>query len=276
MEYKLIYGVIHYDEYGEIHHGIIQPMLFDARHTKTRDKVINTIKQTMVNMISDHCENRFDRGPITDIIINDIEETNYILDRCIDFNITNDLKKVAKINYSEEDNELWLYGFIYETTPELFKSPESELNMLSDKASLTQMIDNMYSNTIFNYKDIFFISYYAIMPDYDTEDRYDYVGGFKSISKNLYDFLKKEQKDFITQAKSFMRFIYDDAYVDVDEEFNNINIVNRMSMTNILKRNGQSLHDIIRSGINIAIEDRNGLYVYNDIQIVPLVSYTGR
>lgn len=148
--------------------------------------------------------------------------------------------------------------------------------MLSDKSSLTQMIDNMYSNTIFNYKDIFFISYYAIMPDYDTEDRYDYVGGFKSISKNLYDFLKKEQKDFITQAKSFMRFIYDDAYVDVDEEFNNIDIVNRMSMTNILKRNGQSLHDIIRSGINIAIEDRNGLYVYNDIQIVPLVSYTGR
>ena len=99
---------------------------------------------------------------------------------------------------------------------------------------------------------------------------------FKSISKNLYDFLKKEQKDFITQAKSFMRFIYDDAYVDVDEEFNNINIDNRMSMTNILKRNGQNLHDIIRSGINIVIEDRNGLYVYNDIQVVPLVSYTGR
>jgi len=73
-----------------------------------------------------------------------------------------------------------------------------------------------------------------------------------------------------------MRFIYDDAYVDVDEEFNNTNIDNRMSMTNILKRNGQSLHDIIRSGINIVIEDRNGLYVYNDIQVVPLVSYTGR
>ena len=37
-----------------------------------------------------------------------------------------------------------------------------------------------------------------------------------------------------------------------------------------------NINQIIRSEINIAIEDRNGLYVYNDIQIVPLVSYTGR
>lgn len=276
MQYKMIYGVMHYDERGDMRYEIITPMLYDTRHNKTREKIINVIKTNMNSIIENECENRFGRCVNNAPNIRDYENNpNYFLhDSAALFNQTNNLTLLSNINYSEDENELYLYGSIYEITPELFKTPESEFaGFAESKENKHRFLDeHMYRDLIF--KDFFFVSRYITVPDYDFDERYEYVGGFKTISSNLYELLKKEQKDFPEQAKAFYEFSYRDA---VDEcPFEELRICNDMTMMAMARRYPVNLENVIRRSPSISVDDGNGYFVNCSINIVPVVSYMGR
>lgn len=276
MQYKMIYGVLHYDEDEDMSYDIVTPMLYDTRHNKTRERIIEQINQSMHSMIENRCEMRFGRCVEHAPGYNRYEDnnTNFLLDRGALFNQTNHLTQLASISYSEEDNNFYLYGSIYETTPEVFKTSESELsNFVESNERKYRFIDeHMYGDLMF--KDIYFASRYVTIPDYDFDERYDYVGGFKAVSKNLYEFLKKETKDFTEQAKDFYTFSYREA---TDEcPFEELRIHNELSIAAIARRNPVNLDNVIRRNATIYVDDGNGYYVSCSITVVPVVSYMGR
>lgn len=283
MNYKLIYGIVHYDEDGNDYFNIITPMVYDARYLKTRSKIIENIKRNMLKNLDESMNNRLGHtyGDVEFRDEQNLQNITYIADNILEFNREHHLKTIGMFNYSEEDNDFYSWGELFETEIDFFKSKESELAMFNKAESfLGNTEENMYDLKI---KNIMYTSFYEIYPQYDFDCRSEYSGGFCRIANNLYELLKKEQQEFHKIAEQFFIANYIDNNYNTREELetefrNDIHIENDMSMVAINK----NLHDGINSNkvcqrkVNMRFNDDNGIYMYCYIQQVPVVSYTGR
>ena len=283
MNYKVIYGIVHCDDGGDCTFTIITPMAYDVRYLKTRDKIIENVKRNMLRSVDQIVYNRFDRNPC-DIEFRDeqnLQNITYVLpDNILEFNRKHHLKPIGRFNYSEEDDEFYIWGELFETEIDFFKSKESELALFDKaKSSLRNIEEDIHDLKI---KDIMYASFYEIIPHYDFDCRSDYSGGFCRIANNLYELLKKEQNEFYKIAEKFYIENYNhDGYSieELETEFrNDIHIRNNMSMTAISKNiyGGINPNSICRRGVNMTFDDDNGIYMSCYVQQVPVVSYISR
>lgn len=281
MNYKVIYGIVHYDDCGDDFFNMITPIAYDIRHLKTREKVIENVKRNMLDNLNKIIYDRYGHNPC-DIEFRDeqsLQNTTYIADNILEFNREHHLRPIGMFNYSEEDNEFYSWGELFETEIDFFKSKESELSMFNKAVSTLGNTEEKMKDL--RIKDIMYASFYEICPQYDFDCRSEYNGGFCRIAKNLYELLKKEQQEFHKIAEQF----YVANYVDncpreeLEAEFrNDIHIRNNMSMLAISRNIYGEINpnNVCQRGTNMTFDDDNGVYMSCYIQQVPVVSYVSR
>lgn len=276
MNYKLMYCVLHYEDYGDCWSTMFFPIAFDERHSKTREKVFMTLKEEMIKKIY-HFYN--DKGIDIDLDMTYYHDTEperniYMCDKYISFNENHNTKIISTINKSSEEDEVYLWGYIMETSPNMVKESVSDLEQFVTKENYTDLSDEFMN--IFKIKNMLYCSRYYADPDYDTEDRIEYHGGFKSVSKNLMALLLSEDEEFPHEAELFYKY----CYPDQDE----YNIHNNTRYQTFIKRTLSSvaLNRLTKSNIlggNFLLcdcSDNNGFKMSCDVVRVPIVSYIGR
>ncbi len=281
MNYKLIYCVLNYEEYGDCWSIMFSPMAFDDRHLKTRERVLMTLKEEMMEKIYHFYKERdinidLDITHYHDI---DTERNIYMYDKHISFNENHNTRILSTINKNSEEREIYIWGYIIETSPDMIKESVSDLEQFANKEKEREAILNSFpleTITNFKMKDILYCSRYNIDASYDTADGIEYHGGFKSISKNLMALLLSEDEEFAHEAESFYKYCYPDQ-----DEYNIHNDTNfqtliRKTLSDIAL-NKLTKDDILRGNFLLCnCTNCDGFRASCSIIRVPIVSYIGR
>lgn len=268
MNYKMIYVKLTRDTDYDISSQLLLPVIYDQRYLKTREEIIKKIKQYVTNELNRLCFKDLERDLQNDIFWREVTENCYIYDReALLFNKDNDLRILFSFSYAEEDNNYYLYGRIYETSIPEIKEQESDL-----EGDYLNTVKNEYSNIFddnFHIKRYIFCSEYTIYPHYDMDERYEYCGGFKNISKNLLALFLKEREDFYRQYCHFYNYCYGNTDGIDDTNKRELNV-------SVLATNKQFNKNSIVNRCIREYNDGNGLDMSCYIRPVPIVSYISR
>lgn len=266
MNYKVLMGYVTTYNCGDTYCNTICPMAFDARHTRTRQAIIEKLKHEVQMAVENYAGDR-------DLVIEELLEWRLNQfgpqERAVPFNERNNYS-LLECGYKEfwGGDLSFCYGIV-EIEPEYFKSDESDAKILADHREVTktirttQEIDHFRLST----KDMLWASVMTTLPEWDYDGRDDFNDTIKALSKNLSGFFIHEKEDLPKISEEFQR-----TYIPNDEEadFYIRDHVDWRDVERCLRN-----HSRLNIEYNCDIESRNdnGFFIGCRFQLIPVVTY---
>lgn len=267
MNYKILMGYVHIYNSGDVYCDVICPMVFDERHIRTRQAIIEKIKHEVQHTIENHAGDReLELDHLLEWRLNQYGTT----EREIPFNERNDYRTI-ECGYKEFwDGELsYSYGIV-ETKPEYIKSDESDSNIFSDHREITKITRNVTSDEKDPFhlrtKDMIWANVMTTLPEWDYDGRDDFNDTVKAISKNLSALFIHEKEDLGNVAAEFQRTYWQENEVDYYIRDH----VDWKSVGNCLRNHGRLT---IECNCDIEARNDNGFFFGCKFQLLPIVTY---
>lgn len=282
MKYKIIYCKIVKDMYGDIYSETMTPFIVDARYEKTQEHLVEALKEYIVKKFRQLVENFYEQEDIPDDEYRTnpygipnwsdeekLDKINYqwfMHEKLLQFNADNNIKVLADGYWSDDINEIYLRATIFETTPELIKSDESDCMPLIGSPIVE---DNYIANDVFQdfkIKGYMFASNFVATEDYESDERWMLGETYKSISKNGLALFLAEQSDYMKILEAFYKQVYSN-YNDNEDWEQYLHI----SKTSIDKYIADKRSFVRWSAYSA--EDDNGFSLALRFRYLPIVSY---
>lgn len=266
MNYKVLMGYVTTYNCGDTFCDVICPMAFDARHTRTRQAIIEKIKHEVQSSVENHAD---ERDLTIDHILNWRLNNFGATERTVPFNERNNYSLI-ECGFEEfwSGDLSYCYGIV-EIEPEFFKSNESDVTAFTDYREVSKIIrvnNGERDQFGLSVKDMVWATVMTTLPEWDYDGRDDFNDTIKSLSKNLSAFFIHEKEDLPKIAEEFQR-----TYVPEEEvDFYIRDHVNWAEATKCVKNHGR-----MNLEFNCDLEARNdnGLFIGCRFQLIPVVTY---